>query len=368
MQYQRIQKILQDRPLPIEISRNLKTDTENYSHNCENIIGSLQVPVGVAGLLQINNKSYVLPIATTEAVLVASINRGCKVIAEAGGAKSMVQKIGITRAPVYKLSKSRDLIYYKNWFKDNTKKLQELALQKSRFTKILKITPAKYKGLLYVKFHFDTADAMGMNMATIACEKMNELICPELKAECIAISSNFCSDKKPSLVNIKLGRGYRASASIRISSQIIENTLKTTLKKIKQSYTAKIVNGSKLAKSICMNSHQANIVAGIFLATGQDVAHIGESSLGKTVLKFQPEYIDFRVEIPSIVCGTVGGGTKLPTQNEAIKLIGLGEIIKPGDQSLEFASVIAGAVLAGEISLLASISQGTLALAHENAR
>jgi hydroxymethylglutaryl-CoA reductase (NADPH) len=365
---ERISKILGSTKLPDEISKNLETDQLAYEKNCENVIGSIQVPVGIAGPINLDGKRYLLPVATTEAALVASINRGCKAVSVGNNLDVKIKKIGITRAPVYKVKKIKSTDYYKNWFRDNLDRLQSLISEKSRFTKILKFEIKKYKGLLYVKFYFDTGDAMGMNMATIACESMNSLICSELNATCLALSSNFCSDKKPSLVNLKQGRGYNTTAQIELSAETIESILKTNIKSLKQTYTAKLKQGSKLAKAFGYNSHHANIIAGIFLATGQDLAHTVEGSLGSTELKFFTNKIIFKVNLPCLVCGTVGGGTKLKTQKEALNMIGLSTSGIIGESALEFAKVVSVAVLAGEISLLASLSEGTLAKAHDSFR
>lgn len=361
MPNERVKKILGDNKLPKVISENLESDEVEYSRNCENIIGSIKVPVGIVGPIKYKDKDYIMPIATTEAVLIASISRGIKIINLSDNLTVSIQKIGITRAPVYKLKKIKSLSFYKKWFTENKDKLQEIISLNSKHTKLIKINPVKYKGLLYVKFFFDTNDAMGMNMATIACENMNPFICSELNATCIALSSNFCSDKKASIINQKEGRGYKVLASIKLSEKIITEVLKTNIKSLKQSYQAKIIQGSKLAKSIAQNSHHANIIAGIFIATGQDPAHIVDGSIGSTIAKFYNNKVEFKIQIPCLVCGTVGGGTKLTTQQEALKLIGAAD-------TKQFAELIAITVLAGEISLLGSIAKGTLAQSHEKAR
>ena len=364
----RLNKILNGKALPETVSSDLENKQESYKLNCENIVGTIQIPLGLAGPIKYLSNEYIVPIATTEAALVASLNRGCKVLNLSKKLKVNVKKVGITRAPVYVVKRIKSEQFYKNWFKQNVVKLQEKIAESSRFTKIIDIKVKKYKGLLYVKFFFDTGDAMGMNMATIACQKMNEIICSELKAECVALSSNFCSDKKASLVNIIEGRGFKTLASVFISNEVISECLKCSSKELVRAYKAKIQNGSKLAKSISQNSHHANIIAGIFLATGQDAAHILESSLGSSFVKQENHGVTFKVEIPCLVIGTHGGGTGLPTQKEALDLIGLTETTESGSKSIELAKVISMAVLAGEISLLGSIAEGSLATAHDNFR
>lgn len=355
MQNQRIEKILEGSGFEMDL------DTEIYQNNCENIIGTVQIPVGVVGPIAFDQKKYIVPIATTEAVLVASINRGTKIIAAAHNMAVSVKRIGITRAPVYNVKKMKSEQFYKEWFKSNLEKLQAIISETSQYTKIIRISPKKYKGLLFVKFFFDTDDAMGMNMATIACDKMNPYIEKELKAECIALSSNFCSDKKISLVNKKEGRGFKVEASVTVKNDTIEEILKVPAKKVYEVYKAKIKKGSKLAKSIGENAQHANIIAGIFIATGQDPAHIPEASIGDTTIELKQDSIKFKVEIPCLNCGIIGGGTSLPSQQKYLKLLNV-------NSSQEMAKVIALAVLAGEISLLGSIAEKSLAKVHEEFR
>lgn len=365
---ERIQKILGELSLPKSIATDLEVKQEDYKLNCENTVGTVQIPLGIAGPILFDEKRYVVPIATTEAALVASINRGCKVLNLGSDLQVRVKKIGITRAPVYECKKIKSEEFYKQWFKKNLEILQAKISETSKFTKILDFKVKKYKGHLFVKFYFDTADAMGMNMATIACENMNQIICSELNAKCIALSSNFCSDKKPSLVNIKEGRGYKVLTSVYLSNQVIQKNLKCDAKSLFKAYQLKIRDGSKLAKAICGNSHIANVVAGIFLATGQDAAHIGESSLGDTIIKKNPHGLTFEIKLNGLVLGTHGGGTGLPTQKEALDLIGLQDTSETGEKTLELAKVVALACLAGEISLLGSIAEGSLATTHEKYR
>jgi hydroxymethylglutaryl-CoA reductase (NADPH) len=361
VQKNRVAKIIGERQIPKTIGKDKESDELEYKNNCENVIGSIKIPCGVAGPIKFLSKEFILPLATTEAALVASINRGCKLINLGAGLNVSSVNKGITRAPVYKIRNIKTLEFYKNWFNINKDLLQSEISKTSKHTKILKIEPKKSNGLLFVKFYFETGEAMGMNMATIACEAMNKIICTELRATCLALSSNYCSDKKLSLVNIKDGRGYKASAEITLSNSMIEEHLKCSPKGLWQTYKAKVQYGSKLAKAVCANCQQANFVAAIFIATGQDPAHISESSLGNTILKKTESGIQFRVSIPNLIIGIHGGGTKLSTQREALNLLNV-------ESTEEFSKIIAIGILAAEISLLGSLAEGSLASIHDKYR
>lgn len=317
----------------------------------ENQIGYIKVPLGQAGPLCLNGKQFTIPLATTEKCLVASINRGCKAIRLSGEATVTVRKVGITRAPVFKLQQPQSQEFYQDWLNQNKEAMQDLIT--SQHLQLLKTEVKLYEDLLYIKFYFDPDQAMGMNMATIACDEITPLLEKEFQAECIATSSNFCSDKKPS----PQSRGFKATAKVKLTDQVIEEVLKTTPEQLAQVAKAKLEIGSKLAESIASNAHHANMLAAIYIATGQDPTHVVDGSTGSTT------YADstFTVEIPSILCGIIGGGTELEDQRAALELSGI-------KNSEELAELIAGAVLAGEISLLASLAEGSLAQVHDNAR
>jgi hydroxymethylglutaryl-CoA reductase (NADPH) len=215
---------------------------------------------------------------------------------------------------------------------------------------------------LFVRFSFDTEDAMGMNMVTIAAEAMSELIEKETGAKCLSVAGNFDIDKKPAWLNFINNRGFPVWAEAVIKKEIVKDVLKTTSEKIFDVWLAKCMIGSAMSGSLGFNSHYANIIAALFIATGQDPAHVVEGSMGITTAKVLPQgdlYI--AIYVPSLIIGTVGGGTALATQLEALRILGCA-----GDGKVEkFAEIIGGAVLAGELSLLASLSEGSLSTAHK---
>lgn len=331
--------------------------------HCENMIGAVQVPVGVAGPLAIKNlelkiKNYFVPLATTEGALVASINRGCKAISESGGSAVYSEKFGTTRGPVFfthSIQKTQEL---SQWIVDHKTELKKITESTSSHLKFKDVKLNSTGNYLFARFVFDCDEAMGMNMVTIATQAICDYVREETGVESI-VAGNFDVDKKASWLNFIDNRGIPAWAEIILSEEIVRTILKTSPQKLFDTWLAKCMIGSAMSGSLGFNAHFANVVAAIFLATGQDPAHVVEGSQGITTMKLVDNNIYISIYLPSLMVATVGGGTGLGTQKEALSILKLERGIE------EFAEVIAATVLAGEISLLASLSIDTLASSHQ---
>lgn len=337
--------------------------------NCENMIGVAQVPLGIAGPITIIRQQSVtshhyLPLATTEGALVASINRGCKVVTESGGVTVFSKKVGITRAPVFYVHNINEGNKFINWLKSHFSEIKKIAENTSSHLTLLEMKHWLLGRSLYVRFIFDTQDAMGMNMATIAVSAITEFIEKQTNTRCISASGNMCVDKKPNYLNFIEGRGYTVRADIFIPQKIISSILKTQKTKILEVSERKLQHAGILSGAIGSNAHIANVLSAIFLATGQDIAHISECAAAVTTVEDDKEGLYVSVYLPDLVIGTVGGGTTLATQKEALKIIGLNPEKEKGTGE-KLAKIIAAAALAGEISLLASLAENTLAKAHK---
>lgn len=349
--------------LKINLEEISSVSFENEKVTCENLIGATTLPLGVAGPLTVRSekleaKSCYIPLATTEGALVASVNRGCKAINLSGGAVCEIERVGTTRGPVYETAGIKKSLWFKKWLDDNFDLLKKEA-EKTSSHLILKKAGTRINGrYVYVRFYFDTSEAMGMNMVTIATDAMNRFIEKNAKVKCLAISGNFCSDKKASWLNFISGRGRRVWAEAIIKKEVIKEVLKTTADKLFEVWLSKCLLGSVMSGSMGFNSHFANIVAAFFAATGQDLAHITEGSLGITTIKIINGDLYISIYLPDVMLGTVGGGTKLKIKKEAIDITG-------AKNSDELAQVLGSAVLAGELSLLASLAEGSLALSHQ---
>jgi len=336
--------------------------------NIENPIGTIQIPIGVAGPLKINGEyikgqeGVYVPLATSEGALVASVNRGCSTITAGGGVNTRVIDDKMTRAPAIKAKSATEAVKIKKWFEDNFQKLKEIAETTTHHGKLIKIDPILIVGNhIYPRFVYSTGDSMGMNMVTIATEKVLELLLNETDAQIIALSGNVCVDKKPSAINLVEGRGKTVVADIVIPKEIVKSKLKTTAAAIVEVNTAKNLLGSAASGSMGFNAHFANMIGAIFLATGQDIAHVVEGSLGITTAEDRDGDLYFSVSMPDLPIATVGGGTSLKTATESLEILG----VAGSGNAKKFAEIVVATVLAGELSLIGALAAGHLARAHE---
>ncbi|MDD5616203.1 MAG: hydroxymethylglutaryl-CoA reductase (NADPH) [Candidatus Methanoperedens sp.] len=350
--------------------KNYSFDIEKVTdRNIENMIGAVQVPLGVAGPLRINgdyaNGEFYIPLATTEGALVASAHRGCSVISSCGGANARIFDDKMTRAPVFM---TKDVIGAKRlveWVKENFARLKEKAEATTRFGKLLSIYPFVAGRSVFLRFSYDTKDAMGMNMVTIATDAAVDLIISENDAELVALSGNMCTDKKPAAINAITGRGKTVSADVVLNREIIREKLKTTPEKMAEVNYRKNLVGSARAGSLGFNAHAANIAAAIFIACGQDAAHVVEASNAMTLMELTEDGLYCSVTLPSLAVGTVGGGTGIGAQHECLSMLGAaGAGDPPGANSKKLAEIVTAAVLAGEISLIGALAARHLAKAH----
>jgi len=346
---------------------NYTLDMERASaRNIENSIGVLQLPMGIAGPLKINGdnckREVFIPLATSEGALVASINRGASTITASGGVNAHVISDIMTRAPVIKTENATQSLQIKQWFIDNFDELKEIAESTTSHGKLLKIDPILIAGsYIYPRFVYSTGDSMGMNMVTIATEKILDKLASETNARHIALSGNACVDKKTAAINMVEGRGKSVVADILIPKDIVSKKLKTTAEAIEEVNVAKNLIGSAISGSLSYNAHYANMVAAIFLATGQDAAHVVEGSLGITTAEARDGDLYFSVNLPDLPVATVGGGTSLEVANEGLNILG----VAGSGKAREFAEIVASTVLAGELSLVGALAAGHLARAHQ---
>jgi hydroxymethylglutaryl-CoA reductase (NADPH) len=342
---------------------------ERAESNIENMLGAVQVPMGVAGPVSVNGgaaggETY-LPMATTEGALLASVNRGCSVLSAAGGANARVIKSGMTRAPVFRVEDVVEAEALVAWVRDNTDRLVEAAESTTSHGELLDVTPYVVGNSVYLRFRYDTKDAMGMNMATIATEAACDVVESETEAGLVALSGNLCTDKKPAAINAVEGRGRSVTADVTIPREVVEERLHTTPEDVAELNTRKNLVGSAKAGSLGFNAHVANVVAAMFLATGQDEAQVVEGANAITTAEVREDDLYLSVSLASLEVGTVGGGTKLPTQSEALDVLGVrGGGDPAGSNADALAEYVAVGALAGELSLLSALASRHLSSAH----
>jgi len=341
-------------------------DPKLAEKNIENMIGAVQVPLGFAGPLQVQGDhaqgDFIVPLATTEGALLATVNRGCSALSAAGGVKAMIIKDEMTRAPVFRvkhIGHGREVL---SWVDSHFEELKRAAESTTRHGKLLSAKAFLTGRSLFIRFSYDTGDAMGMNMATIATQAASELIQEGTGAVLISVSGNFCVDKKPSAVDFILGRGKLVLADAVLSREVVKEKLRTTPEVIVEACYRKNLIGSSMALSYGYNAHVANMLAAVFIATGQDPAQVVEGSMAMTTAELVDDALYFSLRLPSLEVGTVGGGTRLPCQAEALSMM---DCLGPG-KAKKFAEIVAALCLAGELSTLAAQASGVLASAHQS--
>ncbi|TSC94705.1 MAG: hydroxymethylglutaryl-CoA reductase (NADPH) [Parcubacteria group bacterium Athens1014_10] len=340
------------------------SDPLRFKGNIENIIGTAQVPIGIAGPLKINgeyaNGVFYVPMATTEGVLITSFSLGMKIITRCGGVdvKLLRDALHVTSLfPMTGLNQANMFIKYINKNSVAIKNQAELTTNHGSLKEIETIISGQ--GVL-LRFIYDTKDAMGMNMINLATKKACEFISQELDIKKYYIRSNFSADKKMSFFNIYKGYGKDLFASATITKECLR-LLRVTPQQIFEFYINSSASSLK-AGMIGFNGQIVNGITSIFIACGQDVAHIVHSANSVSAVSITPTgdlYIS--VNIPNLLVGTVGGGTAIGTQRECLDILGCygsGKVKK-------FAEIIAATVLAGELSICAALTSGKFFDAHE---
>ncbi|GKV21862.1 hypothetical protein SLEP1_g31800 [Rubroshorea leprosula] len=339
---------------------------------CEMPVGYVQIPVGIAGPLLLDGKEHMVPMATTEGCLVASTNRGCKAIYASGGATSVLLKDGMTRAPVVRFPTAKRAAELK-LFLENPANFDTIAVifnRSSRFARLHGVKCAIAGKNLYIRFTCTTGDAMGMNMVSKGVQNVLDFLQEDFPdMDVIGISGNFCSDKKPAAVNWIEGRGKSVVCEAVIKEEVVKKVLKTTVPALLELNMLKNLTGSAMAGALGgFNAHASNIVSAIYIATGQDPAQNVESSHCITMMEAVNDGRDLHVSVtmPTIEVGTVGGGTQLASQSACLNLLGVKGASKesPGSNSRLLASIVAGSVLAGELSLMSALAAGQLVKSH----
>jgi len=339
---------------------------------CENVIGYIPIPVGIAVPILLNGQQVSIPMATTEGCLVASTHRGCKAISQSNGARAAIVARGMTRAPVVRFPDAMRASNLALWVQDpsNFPTMAHAFESTSRFARLLNVKPTVAGRSVYLRFKSETGDAMGMNMISKGVEKVLEVVQRIfVDMEILALSGNMCTDKKPAAVNWIEGRGRSVVCDALISGEVVDKILKTTVKDLVELNQSKNLIGSAMAGSIGgFNAHAANIVTAIYIATGQDPAQNVESSNCITIMESFNDGKDLYISctMPSIEVGTVGGGTFLPAQSTALDILNVkgASYERPGSHADQLARVVCAGVLAGELSLMSALAAGHLMKSH----
>ncbi|HET6166510.1 MAG TPA: hydroxymethylglutaryl-CoA reductase [Marmoricola sp.] len=331
-------------------------DPTTLPGNIENFFGVAQVPIGLAGPLLVNGEhaqgEFFVPLATTEGTLVASYNRGMKLMRGAGGITTTVLDDRMQRAPVFLFESARGVKQFSHWLDENFAAIASAAQETTKSGKLLDIQKFSAARMLYTRFNYSTGDAAGQNMtgkATFAaCAWIKQHYPHELH---FYLEGQFATDKKSSVVNMLHTRGKRVVAEITLPAALVEEHVGVSTDKL---WKARLLGnlGGFMAGVNNNGLHSANGITALFIATGQDVANVAESSAAYGYSELQPNGDYYAaVTIPALIVATYGGGTGLATQRECLEMLGCygaGKVHK-------LAEIVAATVLAGEFSLGAAV-------------
>ncbi len=340
---------------------------QQFGANIENFIGTVKVPVGIIGPLRINGLNasgdYHVPLATTEAALVASYARGSFAATKAGGISAAVLYEGVVRTPAFVFNDLLTAGQFIDWVVAQVDDLQAAAEATTAHGKLVSVEPFIDNNVVFLICRYTTGDAAGQNMVTIA----TNALCEKIVADCPVqinqwyVEGNFSGDKKASFLGLVTGRGRKVSASVTIPAKIVEKTLGTSVEAMLD--YGRIANlGSHLSGQLGAQAHFANGLAAFYIATGQDAACVAESAIGITRMEARGDDLFCSVTMPNILVGSVGGGTGLPSQSASLNIMGL----KGAGKGAALAEVVAATCLCGEISIVAAIAAGHFTRAHES--
>jgi hydroxymethylglutaryl-CoA reductase (NADPH) len=339
---------------------------DRYQKNIENFLGTVKIPIGLAGPLRVNGLfaqgDYYIPLATTEAALVASYNRGSQLISEAGGCTAALLNEGVSRAPGFAFRSLEECGRFVVWVTSQLETLRHCAEETSHHGKLKDMRLSIEGNHVYLNFEFLTGDACGQNMVTIATDAICTLIQEQspVRPQYYFLEANMSGDKKASAQSFLLVRGKKVSAEICLASELVNKWLHTTPEHM-VSYWRMSAMGGVLSGTLGIHGHYANGLAALYLACGQDVACVAESAVGVTRFEVTSAGALYAsVTLPNIMVGTVGGGTGLPSQQACLNILGLAGQGK----AKALAEVTAGVCLAGELSIIGALCAGDFSRAH----
>jgi hydroxymethylglutaryl-CoA reductase (NADPH) len=365
-QQRRAEFVKEQTGVELEHVTNYSFDPSALSGNVEQFLGVAQVPIGLAGPLLVNGEhaqgEFYVPMATAEGTLVASYNRGMRLLYESGGVTTTILDDRMQRAPAFVFPSAREAREFGQWLNDNFERIKEAAESTTRSGKLIEIEQYSASRILYTRFDYTTGDAAGQNLTG----KATQAACHWIKdnypgIEHYFLESNFATDKKSSQVNMLHTRGKRVVAEAVITNEVIERVMRSNTELM---FRARQVSnlGGFMSGVNNNGAHSANGITAMFIATGQDAANVAESSAAFVHAELRPngDYY-YSVTIPSLIVATYGGGTGLATQRECLEILdcyGSGKVRK-------FTEIVAATVLCGELSLGSAIVAEEWVEAHD---
>ncbi len=342
------------------------SDTVPYRRLVENFIGTVEVPVGLAGPLKIEGGfaagEYHVPLATTEAALVASYSRGASTMTEAGGCHVALLAEAIDRAPGFAFTDLEEALRFVDWVSAEETAMRRVVASSSAYTKLIDVRPTVEGNHVYLNFSFTTGEATGQNMVTFATAQVCDFIeaASPVRPRYHFVEANHSGDKKATARSFLTVRGKRVSAEVLLPAELVQKRLRVATHALVDCWRMGAVGGV-LSGTIGMQGQFANGLAALYIACGQDAACVAESAVGVTRCETTKDGdLYAAVTLPNIMVGTVGGGTQLPSQRACLDIMGL----SGPDSARAFAEICAALCLAGELSLMAAMCAGSFTRAH----
>jgi hydroxymethylglutaryl-CoA reductase (NADPH) len=352
---------------PALLDAQTLTQMECYRRNIENFIGTVKLPVGIAGPLRVNGLfaqgDYYIPLATTEAALVASYSRGSQLISEAGGCTAMLLNEGVSRAPGFAFCNLEEVGKFMIWAIAHQDQFRQVAEATTRYGKLTDMRITVEGNHVYLDFQFTTGDAAGQNMVTIATQAICDYIQANspVSAQYAFVEANLSGDKKASAQSFLSVRGKKVTAEVVLPAELVQKRLHASPEQMVNYWRMSAIGGT-LTGTIGIQGHYANGLAALFIACGQDAACVAEAAIGVTRFEVtETGALYATVTLPNLIVGTVGGGTSLPSQKACLEILGL----SGAGHARALAEVCAALLLAGELSIIGALCSGEFARAHQ---
>jgi hydroxymethylglutaryl-CoA reductase (NADPH) len=338
-----------------------------YRHNIENFIGTVKVPVGLAGPLRVNGLfaqgNYYIPLATTEAALVASYSRGAQLLTESGGCTAALLNEGVSRTPGFAFENLQEVGQFMIWAIAHQEPFRQVAEATTRHGKLTDMRITVEGNHVYLDFQFTTGDAAGQNMVTIATQAICDYIQVNtpIQPRYAFVEANLSGDKKASAQAFGSVRGKKVTAEVKIPPELLRKRLHSSPEAMVDYWRMSAIGGT-LAGTMGVQGHYANGLAALYIACGQDAACVAESAVGVTRFEVAADGgLYAAVTLPNLIVGTIGGGTGLPSQQACLNILGLAG----AGHAQALAEVCAALLLAGELSIIGALSSGEFTKAHQ---
>ncbi len=345
------------------LQENVSPRPEELRGIIENHVGYVPIPQAIAAPLLIEgthaNGEFAVPLCTVEGTLVLSMTRGMLAIAMAGGCRTVHVRQELSRCPAFILPDVAEMRSFMTWVDENYESIRAHAESTTRHGRLLRIEKYPVQNWLVLDFVYDTGNAAGQNMVTIATDTACRAI-SEQTGRRYFLESGFNGDKKPTRRNLMSGRGHAVIVEFELPEHVL-SFLGITRESVLE-FQDMAVTAAQAVGMLGNNLHLANALTAIYLATGQDAACVAENSLAYSQARTTPAGLTCRMTLPSLTVGTVGGGTRLPAQQRNLELLGC---VEGPFAARKLAEIIAAAAAAIELSLMAAIVAGDFRQAHQ---